>query len=501
MTHAALGIVPGVLLSIVFLAAASGKLTDRAGTRKAVSDFGVPEVLGKSVAFALPAAELTVAILLLSGSTRLAGAAGALGLLSLFTVAIAANLARGRKPDCHCFGQLHSAPAGWGTLARNAVLVAVAAVVLIPGSGAPGPSVFAWVGKLGPSETLALAAVLGTIGLAVAFGLAFVSLMHSHGRLLLRLDSLQQALQGAGIELPQERTLLELGRDPGTPAPEFALNNVHGGRVSIRDLLEPGLPLLLTFASPGCGPCRALQPALSGWQALHAGVVTFATISGGEPAAILSEAEADAEDQELARLLVDPDFAVYEAYQASGTPSAVLVSADGQIASYVAAGADAIEQLIASAVRGEHEPDGLPIGSLAPELDLRDLDGKDVHLADPRGRETLVLFWNPGCGFCNSIRSELRAWEQNAGSDRLRLLIVSSGDADASRADGFRSTVALDAGYTAGDAFGARGTPMAVILDGNGRVATGLAAGGPAVLALAAGRGSSRVDTPIGATR
>ena len=321
--------------------------------------------------------------------------------------------------------------------------------------------------------------------------------MRSQGRLLVRLDALEQALQGAGIELPQERTLLELGRDPGTPAPEFALQSVGGERISFGDLLAPGLPLLLTFTNPGCGPCRALQPTLSRWQDEYAAALTFATISGGEPAAILGEAEG----HDLTRVLVDPDFAVSEAYQAGGTPSAVLVAADGQIASYLAAGADAIEQLVASALSGEHEPDGLPVGAPTPDLDLRDLDGHDVNLADPHGRDTLVVFWNPGCGFCSSIRGDLLAWEQSPGADDLRLVVVSAGDPDASRADGFHSTVALDSGHTAGAAFAAHGTPMAVMLDGDGRVRTALAAGGPAVLALAAGHLSRRSDTPIGSTR
>ena len=36
----------------------------------------------------------------------------ALVLLLLFVGGISYNVARGRSPDCHCFGQLHSAPAG-----------------------------------------------------------------------------------------------------------------------------------------------------------------------------------------------------------------------------------------------------------------------------------------------------------------------------------------------------------------------------------------------------
>jgi hypothetical protein len=46
--------------------------------------------------------------------------------------------------------------------------------------------------------------------------------------------------------------------------------------------------------------------------------------------------------------------------------------------------------------------------------------------------------------------------------------------------------VLLDEQYAAGGAFGAAGTPMAVLLDAEGRVASPIAAGVEAVLALAA---------------
>ena len=385
----ALGIVLGVLLATVFSVAAFGKLSDRAGTRAAVAGFGVPEALGGAVALALPVAELAVAGLLLLGSTRVAGAAGALGLLALFTAAIVANLLRGRTPECHCFGALHSAPVGWRTAARNAVLAVLAAVLLITAGSAPGPSAVAWIGRLGLAEMLALAAVLGALGLATVGVIGFLSLMRADGRLLVQVELLQRTLSAAGIEVPQEHALAELGRDPGTPAPDFAAETVSGQRVSLEQLLEPGLPLLLTFTSPGCGPCRALLPALARWQREHAGVLSFATITDGEAAASRSETQ----HHELDTMLVDHELAVYDAYQATGTPSAVLISADGQIASYLAAGPETIEQLLEGALSGEGETQGLPIGSLAPQLDLRGLDDEPVVMADPAGGDTLVLFY------------------------------------------------------------------------------------------------------------
>ncbi len=471
----ALGIVLGFLLAVVFSVAAVGKLTDRAGTRHALAGFGVPDVAVAPVAAALPVGEVAVAVLLLFGATRAAGAAGALGLLAVFSAAIVSNLVRGRRPECHCFGRLHSAPVGWSAVARNAVLAGCATAVLAGGSGAPGPDAFAWIGKLRVAELLALVAGLAVAGLAVAGGAAFLSVMRSHGRLLLEVDTLRRALEAAGIDVEPEPTLVELGRDPGTPAPDFATEAATGERISLADLLEPGRPLLLTFTTPGCAPCEALNPVLSRWRAEHASAVSFATISAGS--------------------------AAFDAYQVTGTPSGVLISADGQIASYLAEGAEAIEELLDSALRGDRETEGPPIGAPAPSLDLRDLGGRAVALADPAGRDTLVLFWNPGCGYCDAMRSDLLAWERDAGADARRLLVVSSGDPDQSRADGFRSTVVLDTDYAAGDAFGAAGTPMAVLVDDQGRIASGLVTGRAAVLGALASAARAVPDAAVPATR
>ena len=60
--------------------------------------------------------------------------------------------------------------------------------------------------------------------------------------------------------------------------------------------------------------------------------------------------------------------------------------------------------------------DGLPLGSPAPDLALVGLDGEPVALVDP-DRETLLVFWNPACGFCRSMhkRCSLRSgWQTTA---------------------------------------------------------------------------------------
>lgn len=117
-----------VVLAAVFAVAAWGKLTDLAGTRRAVRDFGVPAPVAPAVAFLLPIAELTGAVLLLLGDVI--GEIAAIVLLALFSAAVALSLARGRRPDCHCFGQARAQPVSGRTLARNAVLLLLAVFVL-----------------------------------------------------------------------------------------------------------------------------------------------------------------------------------------------------------------------------------------------------------------------------------------------------------------------------------------------------------------------------------
>ncbi|HEV2124033.1 MAG TPA: MauE/DoxX family redox-associated membrane protein, partial [Chloroflexota bacterium] len=129
-----------LLLAAVFAVAGVAKLLDQTGSRRAMREFGLSSSLAAPLGMLLPLIELAVAGAPLSTATARWGALGALVLLLLFVAGIGVNLARGKHPDCHCFGQLHSAPAGWPTLARNATLAVVAAFILWQGWDDPGLS-------------------------------------------------------------------------------------------------------------------------------------------------------------------------------------------------------------------------------------------------------------------------------------------------------------------------------------------------------------------------
>ncbi len=123
----------------------------------------------------------------------------------MFSLAVAAALVRGDAPDCHCFGQLHSAATTRSTLARDAALTGIAVFVLIAAAGDPGPSPVSWIG--GRSSGLAIALGAGALLAAIlAFQLWFsLELLRQHGRVLNRLDDLQAQLAGeasASVESP-----------------------------------------------------------------------------------------------------------------------------------------------------------------------------------------------------------------------------------------------------------------------------------------------------------
>jgi hypothetical protein len=86
---------------------------------------------------------------------------------------------------------------------------------------------------------------------------------------------------------------------------------------------------------------------------------------------------------------------------------------------------------------------------------------------------------------------DLRAWERARPAGAPRLLVLSTGTPEANGAMDLRSTILHDDGARVARAFGAQGTPMAVMVDSVGDIASPLAAGAEAVLKLAVGEEAS----------
>ncbi len=489
-----------VLLAAVFLVAGVAKLADRAGSRQALRDFGVPAALADPFGLLLPLAELAVAVALLLPATAWWGALGALVLLLIFVGGIGYNLSRGRQPDCHCFGQLHSAPAGWPTLIRNLVLAALAALVVAFGRSVPALGVLDWLAPLSLAQRIEVLVGVVVLALLIVEGWVILQVMSQQGRLLLRIEALEGRLAEAG-QAPSPVAAGTAGLAVGSPAPGFTLPTLAGETITLQALRALGKPVVVIFSDPGCGPCNALLPEIGRWQREHATKLVVALISRGTVEANRPKVT----EYGLTHALLQKDREVAQVYQASGTPSGVLIRQDGTIGSPLAQGADAIRSLIATALNpaglgtlpmaaaqgngngaASRMPAGPKVGEPAPDFSLPDLAGQTVSLSDFRGDKTLVLFWRPSCGFCQRMLADLKAWEASPSKDAPRLLVVSTDSLADNRAMGLRSPVLLDQdGMSVGRLFGATGTPMAVLVDAEGKVASELAAGAPAVLALA----------------
>ncbi len=133
---AALAWAARLVLAGVLVAAAVAKLRDRDGLPARLEALAVPAQAVPAVAVGLPVIELLVAVGLVAWPSSVIPTCVALGLLILFSVAVASTLSRGVEVPCACFGGTSDEPISARTIVRNAWLVALAIVGTGPTAGA-----------------------------------------------------------------------------------------------------------------------------------------------------------------------------------------------------------------------------------------------------------------------------------------------------------------------------------------------------------------------------
>jgi peroxiredoxin/uncharacterized membrane protein YphA (DoxX/SURF4 family) len=345
-----------LVLAAIFLVAGLAKLADRAGSSQGILNFGLPPAVARPLAIILPLAEVAIGVVLLPAASAWWGSVGSLVLLSAVTAGIGLNLAHHRKPDCHCFGQLHSEPVGWQMLARSVVLTIVAGVLVFhpPGNAGPSPeALLTWFEELTVRDRVELLLAAFVFGL-LAYVLLFMrNLRRQQEYLAQQLGALEakvavmRLVETASPDLPSRPST---GMLMGSPAPPFQLAGLDAEIISLDALLADGKPALLAFVDLNCGSCVPLLPHVSRWQREHASELTVVVISRGSP----EENRARAKEHDLTQVLVQLDGEVTEAYQAHRSPSAVLVMPDGLLGSPLAQGEDQIRALVTDLV-GENK--------------------------------------------------------------------------------------------------------------------------------------------------
>jgi thiol-disulfide isomerase/thioredoxin/uncharacterized membrane protein YphA (DoxX/SURF4 family) len=137
------------------------------------------------------------------------------------------------------------------------------------------------------------------------------------------------------------------GLRPGERAPDIALPDGNGSISRLTDF--GGRKRILIFWNFECGFCVKMLPELRRLEREHifAGDLDAVLVASGKPVP-------DRDIDLSLPILYDETFAAGRAFHVSGTPSAVLLDANGTIASEIASGAAAILDLID---RQRHAPD------------------------------------------------------------------------------------------------------------------------------------------------
>lgn len=152
---------------------------------------------------------------------------------------------------------------------------------------------------------------------------------------------------------------------------------------------------------------------------------------------------------------------------------------------------EAIEEQMAQrfAMPAPPAPQGLAVGSPAPDFELPDLFGRLVKLSHWRGRRVLLIFFNPQCGFCEQMAPRLAALNGDGSEGRPIPVVITTGDADENRRfleqHGIRCPVLVQQTDEVMSTFQVSGTPMGYLVDEESAIATPLTVGAEALLALA----------------
>jgi peroxiredoxin len=129
--------------------------------------------------------------------------------------------------------------------------------------------------------------------------------------------------------------------------------------------------------------------------------------------------------------------------------------------------------------------DGLKPGVVAPAFSLPTVDGRTVALADFLGRRVLLVFSDPECGPCMELLPRL---DGAARLSNVPVLIISRGGVDVNRRKLIEArsalTVALQAHWEISRLYAKFSTPIAYLVDEQGRIASEVAAGATAILSL-----------------
>ena len=332
-------------------------------------------------------------------------------------------------------------------------------------------------------------------------------LVRQNGRILLRLEAIEQQIVPAAGRRAVANQQKAGGLPLGSVAPDFELPDLTGVRRKLSGFR--GQNVLLVFFNPQCGFCTEMAADLAALPA-----------DGGDQRAVpvvVTTGDAE-ENRKLVEhfgvrclVLLQGQTEVAAKYGAQGTPMGYRIDGAGRIASALTVGAEPLLRLATtlapdpieaeaaangsaphgtkddrSLARSRLNRSGLKAGVPAPDFQLPRIDEGDLSLSDFRGGRVLLVFSDPDCGPCDELAPQLQAIHLQR--PELQVLVVSRRDLEANRAKaarlGLSFPIVLQKQWEVSLKFGMFATPIGYLIDEQGILASDVAVGVGPILAL-----------------
>lgn len=427
------------LVAACFMTAGAIKAYDRHFFENALSKFGFQGKIPSFLSNFLPIWELILAILFLVDKTSFIGGIAIVSTLSVFTVFLTSHLIKGNKFTCNCFGNFYQKPATWMAVVRNMTLAGVSVLII-------------WY-----DNKFDIGQQFATFPTSVALAEGWL-------------------LWVAFNKLKEKKSRIQLFGEK-VKAPEFNLLATNGNTVSLKGLIQIGNPVLLVFLDPACGPCEVLMPYLAAWEKELSHSLTIQLIGNRS----LEENRVKAARYGISQIAVQNGQEVSNSYKISGTPGAVLITPQGDLATGGINGADDIIRFVTGAEKNPEKeipsPAGenadlflndIKIGQLLPKIWLRDEKGYSIDILGQEKQHSFILFRDE-----NGIEPE-SFWtdfdfEITKFSARPKTILVLAAPLAGSCSYRFDS-VAVDSSHSARKALGIKTLPAAVFLDRKGKL-------------------------------
>lgn len=307
-----------ILLTFTLLVSGLAKMGDPRATEDAMVSLRIPaRPLHRLGALLLAPGELLLAVGLWIPivPVQVAVAAATLALMLAYLVIIVRALGFDEPVHCSCFGTLGSPNVSRASALRNVTLslLGVAGVVSAATGATAAAVLTAW------PLLLAWTLALGAAVLLTAF----------------TLGGTEPAADSAGAAEDDELDYLR------TPIPPGLLRDADGELVPLRSFTA-GRAVLLIWVNPGCGPCERILTALPAWRERLDPLVAVHMVL---PRPLAGIAQPD-----LERLgpgpMEDVHSTLAETLSMRGTPTAVLLGADGMLAGGPVAGGDEVSDFV-----------------------------------------------------------------------------------------------------------------------------------------------------------